>query len=890
MSVLRYFRRSKSDRDRLEEIESYVRIETDDNIARGMPPEQALAAARKKFGNITQVREEIYSMNSVAILDALSRHIRYAARALRHKPAFTAIAVLTLALGIGANTAIFSVVNGVLLKPLAYPHPDRLVGVWHSAPELSGTGPLDCSPSLYFTYRDHNQTFQDFGIGETGSSSVTGAGEPEQVRALFITYGTLQALDVPPVIGRWFSQADDSPGGSGPAPVILSYGYWQRRFGGDKSVLGRTMMVDARLRQIVGVMPAGFRFLDSEPELIEAQRLDPNRDFQNGFGYQGIARLKPGVTLEQANADLERLIPLWKTGWPWPPSQARQLQVLKIVPALRPLKQDVVGDTGKVLWVLMGTIGMVLLIACANVANLFLVRAQGRQQELAIRAALGASRSRIASEMLVESLLLGLLGGAAGLGLAYGGLRLLLAIAPANLPRLSQISLDLPTLGFALAASLASGLLFGLIPALKFAGTAGVMRGGSRTSSQSRERHRATNALVVIQVALAMVLLVGSGLMIRTFQALRSVHPGFSKPESLQVFRILLPSLPGQDQMQIARVENTILDRIAATPGVQSAAFSSTVPLDGRANWNPYFAEDKQYSPGQMPPARFFRFASPGFLHTTGTNLIAGRDFTWTDLYDFRPVAMVSENMARELWGSPAAAIGKRIRETAQDEPWREVVGVAQDVHNNGLQIPAPSLVYLPTLMKNHWNRPIFVPGQLVYTLRSDRAGTESFLADVRQAVWSVNPNLPVFQVSTMRDIYDKSLAATSFTLVMLAIAGAMALLLGIVGIYGVISYAVSQRRREIGIRLALGAQQSGLRQMFVRSGLLLTAVGVAVGLLAAAGLTRLMSSLLFGTSALDPVTYAAVPLVLAAAAMLASYLPARRASSVDPIEVLKAD
>jgi predicted permease len=745
---------------------------------------------------------------------------------------------------------------------------------------------------MYFTYREESQTFQDFGLATTGGTSVTGLGEPEQVRTLSTTYGTLQALGVQPLLGRWFSQADDSPGGTDPDPVMLGYGYWQRRFGGDKTVLGRGLTVDSRLRQIVGVMPAGFRFLNVEPELITTQRFDRSRGFYGNFGFQGIARLKPGVTLAQANADLDRVLTIWKNAWPEPPGAGRQIiENWKIKPALRPLKQDVVGDTGNVLWVLMGTIGVVLLIACANVANLLLVRAQARQQELAIRAALGAGRGRIAGELLIESLLLGLMGGAAGLGLAYGGLRLLVAIGPANLPRLSEISIDLPTLAFTLAASVVSGLLFGLMPTLKYAGarTATALRSGGRTSSQSQERHRASNALVVVQVSLALVLLVSSGLMIRTFQALRRVDPGFTKPESLQIFRILL--LRSQDQPeQVARRENAILDKLAAIPGVSSVAFSSTVPLDGRLNRDPVWAEDKVYSAGETPPLRTFRYVSPGFFGTAGTELIAGRDLTWTDLYGHRPVALVSENLARELWGAPTAAVGKRIHEPGLNPPWREIIGVARDVRNDGVQFKAPSIVYWPTRMENHGGSPVTVVGQIAFTIRSDRAGTERFLNEARQAVWSVNPNLPVFLVSTMRELYDRSLAATSFSLVMLAIAGMMALLLGLIGIYGVISYSVSQQTREIGIRLALGAEPGELKRMFVRNGLTLAGIGVMIGLGAAAALTRLMKSLLFGISPLDPLTYVATPCVLVAAATLASYLPARRAARVDPMEALRME
>jgi predicted permease len=552
----------------------------------------------------------------------------------------------------------------------------------------------------------------------------------------------------------------------------------------------------------------------------------------------------------------------------------------------------VVGDTGKALRVLMGTISMVLLIACANVANLLLVRTQSRQQELAVRASLGASRRRIAAGLFVESILLGLTGGAAGIGLAYAALRLLLRIGPSNLPRLNELAIDLPTLSFAFCASLFSGVLFSLMPVLKGAGPrmATALRGIGRTSSQSKERHRASNVLVVAQMALALILLISSGLMIRTFQALRNVEPGFTKPESIQIFRIWLPWSQVQQVEQVVRIEVAIRDRLAGIPGVTAAAFSSTVPLDGRPSWDPVWAEDKVYSSGQTPPMRTLRFVSPGYFSATGTKLISGRDITWTEFHNHRPVALVSENMARELWGTPAAALGKRIHEPGPNPPWREIVGVTEDVRNDGAQFKAPSIVYFPAVMENGYGNPLYAQRPVAYTIRTDRAGTQSFLADARAAVWSVNSNLPVFLVSTMKDLYGQSLAATSFTLVMLAIAGTMALLLGIVGIYGVMSYAVLQRTREMGIRLALGAEPGQLKRIFVGNGLVLAGAGVVIGLAAAAGLTRLMKSLLFGISTLDPVIYLTTPAVLIAAAVVASYLPARRASRIDSSEALRLE
>ena len=819
-------------------------------------------------------------------------------RALQHifrrfgmAPTFTSIALITLALGIGANTAIFSVVNGVLIKPLPFPRSQELVGVWHLAPGIpSINGNLSCSQAMYFTYREENKTFQEFGLWGNGGASVTGVADPEQLRALFVTYGVLQAVGVQPTIGRWFSQADDTLGS--PETVMLAYGYWQRRFGGDKSVVGRSLNIDSKPRTVIGVMPQDFRFMNIDAELILPQRFDRSKVFLGNFGQRGIARLKPGVTLQQANADLGRMLGIWIKAWPTPPGFDRALfENARIAPKIQPLKEEVVGDIGTMLWVLMGTIGLVLLIACANVANLLLVRAEGRQQELAIRAALGAGWGRIAREMLLESLTLGVIGGVLGLGIAYAAIRILVAKGPTTLPRLGEIGIDPLVLVFCFAVSLFAGLLFGAIPVVKYAGPhlATALRAGGRSLSSSRERHRARNTLVVVQVALALVLLIGSGLMIRTFQALRNIQPGFTHPEELQLLRINITEGQVKESDQVMRMEQAMLEKLAAIPGVTSVAFASGAPLEGFNGNDVLFAEDKVYSAGQIPPIRRYRYTAPGFFKTVGTPLIAGRDFSWTDLYEKRRVAMVSENLAREMWGESSAALGKRIREGAAD-PWREIVGVVGDVYDDGVQQKPPAFAYWPVLMDAFYGPQGRVPRGGVFVVRSSRAATESFLTEARQAIWSVNSNLPVFLVRTVQDLYDQSLARTSFTLVLLAIAGAIALILGIVGIYGVIAYAVTQRTREIGIRMALGAQPAGLKQMFVRHGLLLAGIGAVLGLAAAAGLTRLMSSLLFGVKALDPLTYAGVATILIAAAALASYFPARRATAVDPIDALRAE
>jgi putative ABC transport system permease protein len=822
-------------------------------------------------------------------VESFTNQLKPVIRRLARSPMFTVVTLLTIALAVGANSAIFSVINGILLKPLPYPDPGTLVSVWQTAPGIN-INDLNLSPSDYFTFREENRTFQQFGMWSGGRVSVTGIGPPEQVQRLLVTEGTLNALGIQPTLGRWFSAKDDSPGS--PETAILTYGYWQRRFGGARSAIGQRILVDGEPKEIIGVMPQSFRFLDDKPDLIFPFQYDRSKVFLGNFSYQGIARLKPGVTLPQANADVARMIPMVNTKFPPPAGfSAKLFEEARIQANVRPLKQDVIGDLGKVLWVLMGSIGVVLLIACANVANLLLVRAEGRQHELAIRAALGAGGAQIAQEFLLESVFLGVLGGAAGLGLAYWALRLLVTIAPASLPRLENITIDPPVLLFTFAISLVAGLLFGLIPVIKYAapGVAATLRAGGRTLSQSKEAHRARNTLVVLQMALAVVLLISAGLMIRTFQALRQVQPGFTDPVALQTLHISIPEAQVKEPVRVIQMFQEIQRRISAIPGVSLAAFANSVPTDGNNSTDLLYAEDRTYREGQLPPLRRFKFAAPGFFQTMGIRLITGRDFTWTDIYDQRPVAMISENMAREMWQEPTAALGKRIREGMKDS-WREIVGVVGDVRHDGADQKAPTAVYWPVMMSNFWGDATFVERGASYAIRSNRAGSESFLKEIRQAVWSVNPDVPLARIRTMEEVYRGSMARSSFTLVMLAIAGGMALLLGIVGIYGVISYSVSQRTREIGIRIALGAQQNSLKAMVVRHGVLLAAIGVALGLAAAAGLTRIMSSFLFEISPVDPITYCAVSAGLLAAAAAASYMPAHKASAVNPIDALRAE
>ena len=816
-------------------------------------------------------------------VDTLSQDLRSTTRTLRKQPGFALAAIVMLALGIGATTAIFSVVNGVLISPLPYPDSNALVRIVHS---IGGINQPYFNDAIYTAYADNTQAFNDVGVWSPGdTATVTGRGDPEEVRALKASRGVLTTLAVRPVIGRWFSTDEDTAGA--PDTVMLGYGYWQRKFGADRAVLERALTINGRPHQIIGVMPAGFRF-DGESDLILPLKVDRGALIPS-FRLLGVARLKQGVTLAQANTDAGRVLHIWFEN-----AGVKPAVRTRWAPALRPLKQDVVGDVGPTLWVLMGTITLVLLMACANVANLLLVRAAARRQEFAIRAALGARWTRLARQLLVESLTLALLGGALGVAVAYGGLRLLVAIGPSNLPRLSEISIDPVVLAFALAISVISGLLFGLLPILKYARPqlAGAVGSGGRDAGLTRERQRSQQILVAAQVALALVLLVSAGLMIRSFQALRRVNPGFTGPEHVQTFTISIPETMVAQPERVTRMQQAVLERLTAIPGVISAAFTTRLPM-GSDRASSALAVEGRADDGRTPPNRQVKIASPGMFETLMTPLVAGRDFTWTDLYDRREVAIVSENLARELWGSAAAALGKRVREYyVPKSPWREIVGVAGDVYDDGADQPAPATIYWPaqpvdellSMSTGYQSRRVSV------ALRTERAGTESLLEQMHQAVWSLSADLPLAHVRTLDELFDQSMARTSFTLAMLAIAGTMALLLGLCGLYGVIAYAVWQRRREIGIRLALGAQAREIRQLFVRRGLILVVVGVAIGLAGALGFTRLMESLLFGVSPLDPLTFLAMPLVLALAAVLASYLPARRATAVDPVETLRVE
>ena len=886
----RVTRRSQADQELNDEIAHHLQLETEQNLASGMSPVAAARAARMQLGNPQRVQEDAREVWSTQWVADLNRDARVAVRGLRKDRSVAVAVLLTLALCIGANTAVFSVVNAIVVRPLPSPDADALVSLWHEAPGLPqrGDGRLTCSPSMFFSYRDQNAVFESFGLWSTRTVIVAGE-RPQRVPALLMTHGVLDALGVGPALGRWFSPEDDTPGS--PETVVLTHGYWERRYGGDPDVLGQAVSVNGRPRVVVGVMPRSFRLLTTDAELFLPYQFDRDAVHLGDYSYMGLARVRPGVTIAQVDADIDRMLPGWLVAWPAPSGFAAAVfHNLGLAASAQSLKRDVVGDVGGVLWVVMGAVGVVLLIGCANVANLMLVRIEGRRRELAVRAALGAGWGRIARTLLCESMVWAVAGGLVGLGVAYAALRGLVVLGPDTLPRLEHVSMDLSVLAFAGGVSVLSGLLFGFAALFK-CGPVDILpalQGGGRSMSLTRERRQPRNTLVVVQVALVLVLLVAASLMLQTAHALRELHPGFVRADEVQLVRVSVPEEQLEDPVLVFRQYQRIRDALAAIPGVDDVAFTTAAPLEG-GRTDAIVAADTVAREGSVPPLRRSKFVSPGMLRTLGTSLIAGRDFTWADIYQYRPVAMVSEQVAVELWGSSESAVGQRIWAHALD-PWREVIGIVDEVHDDGLDRPAPSTIYWPGLMRQFVGTDLWVRPSVVFLVRSSRTGEAGFLDDVNRVIQATNGTIALGQTRTLQSLAERSLARTSFALVMLAISGAVALALGVVGIYGVIWYSVTHRAREVSIRLVLGAQPGTLRRMFVRHGLRLAVVGVGCGLALATVMSPLLSSLLFGVSPLDPRTYVAVGLALTAAATLASYCPARRAVAADPLFALRGD
>ncbi len=861
-----------------EEMNAHLDMRAEDFVRQGVPPGEARRAAAVAFGNLAVLQDRGYDVRGAGILERVAQDVRHAARVLWKQRAFSAVAVLTLGLGIGAATAIFSVVYGVLLKPLPFHEPDRLVALYHFAPGFVPGGNVPQGEATYFTYRDNRRVFQEVGLWRAEKVAVLRNGAPEEVQALRVTDGTLSLLGVQPELGRLIRGEDDGP--DSPLRVVLTHGWWQRAFGGANDIVGQSVVINARPYEIIGVLPASFTFLNTDPEIVVPFRLNRANAAPGGFGPGGIARLKPNVTIAQANDDIARMIPLIVEQFPLSPGMTREMwDGVGLAPNVRPLAEDVIGNMGRPLWILLGTVSFVLLMAWTNVASLLLVRAETRQREFAVRGALGASRGRIATALLTEALMLGLAGAGLGVLFAQAGIVLLRSIAPVALPRVGDIGIDAVVLLVTLATSLTTSLVFGLVPLTRFrAFNSEVLKETGRSTTDTPGRHRIRNALVVAEVALALVLLIVSGLMARTFVAMRQVQPGFVRPAEVQTFGLALPASLIRDSAQVARVYEETAVRLRQVPGVVAVGLSNSIAMDGGKGGAPIFVEERPVS--GTPPLRKVKVIGPGYFETMGNSVVAGRSLTWTDLHQPTHIAIVSENFAREYWGEPAKAIGKRIGGVPED--WYEIVGVVGDERSNGVNKPPPITVYLPMAGD-------FISRNMSYVIRSTHVGAPGFLRELQQAVWAISPSVPLGNVRTLDGILAQSMAQTSFAMVMLAIAALVALLLAVVGVYSVVSYIATERTHEVGIRMALGAQRGDVVGLFLRQGLALTFTGVVLGIGVAVLLTPVMSALLYGVAPTDPVTYSGVAIVLGAVTLLATYLPARRASCVEPIIALRS-
>jgi predicted permease len=807
--------------------------------------------------------------------------LRFAWRGLLRSPGFAAVAVITVALGIGASTAVFTLVDRVLLRPLPYPASDRLVSLQHEG--RGGEDQLPMSAGLYLLYQEHARTLSSLAMYQGTVSNVVGEdGEAERVDGQVVTTSLFDVLRVPPLLGRPLIAAD---GEEGAEPVVLlSEGLWSSRFGRDRDVVGKTVLMDGVSRRVVGVMPTRFRFPDRDTRFWIPLLVDPVTAPLGAFAPNGIGRMEAGATAETVRGELAGLIGRLTELRPDAGPVLGFLREVRLAAIVRPLKEATVGDVKRTLWTLLGMVGFVLLIACANVANLLLVRAEGRQRELALRRAIGGGRWAVVRPFLAESLVLAAVGGVLGAVLAAVAVRATLGLASADLPRAAEVGVDLRVLAFTAALSVLVALLFGLVPVLRFSRSdlsEHLKDGGGRGGTAGGQRHRVRHALVVAQVALALVLLVGSGLMFRSLRALLSVDPGF-QPTGVLTARLSVPPGELETPAAVASYYRDLEDRLRRQAGVRAVGAASAVPLTGGLSFFAHDIEDFPTAADAVPPLAYGVFVDPGYFDALGIPVVEGRGIEVGDAADGLRAVVVSQAFAQRWWPD-ASAIGKRLRPGGDE--WWQVVGVVGNVRSRGLAEDPEEQIYYPTTVG-----PVDQPGSIrsrdiVVRVAGDPA---AFLPVLRREVRALNARIPAANPRSMTEVLTSSAGRTSFTMVVLGAASLVALLLGIIGIYGVVSYVVSQRTREIGVRMALGAAASSVRGMVLRQGLAVAGIGVVAGLVAAFAFSRLLTSLLYGISAVDPLTYAAVAALLAAVAAVASWLPAVRAAGVDPAEALR--
>jgi putative ABC transport system permease protein len=807
-------------------------------------------------------------------METFWQDLRFGFRQLLKKPGFAAIAMLSLALGIGANTAIFSLVDAVLLRPLPFHDPDRLVMLWEDATKI-GFPRTTPAPAIYADWKAQNRVFEDMAALDWRSYNLTDEGEPERVEAQAVTANFFPLLGVKPELGRVFTEEEDRPGRSNVA--LISHSLWQRRFGGDLELIGKEIMLDGQKRVVIGVAPQGFQFLSREASLWVPMAFSPQELANRGSRYLTVvARMKPGVTLQEARADIAVITQRINRDHP--------TQGLEFGSVVISLREQLAGNTRPALIVLLVAVGFVLLIACANIANLLLSRGAARYREIAVRTALGAGRGRIVRQLLTESVLLAVAGGVAGLLFASSSFSFLKQLVPGGMALNAVVGIDAKVFGFTLLLSLLTGIVFGLAPAIQAAKVDlndALKQSGGRAGTGAGHR-RLRSALVVIEVALALVLLVGAGLLIRAFLRLRALDIGLN-PENVLTLRTMLPrdkygELPKRDAFY-----QQVLERVRALPGVVSAGYTTATPLTWKGGSSGFTVEGREQGPGQDAQSRQ---VSTGYMEAMGIKLWQGRFFDEHDDAQAQPVTIINETMARQFWPGEGA-LGKRFKLGPVDSqgPWFTIIGIVGDVKEMGLERPAKAEMFFPyqQLPRQLWS----IPRDLTVRTTGDPM---SVAAAARQAVWSVDRNQPISNIRTMDEILSEEVAQRRIGMTLLVAFASLALLLASLGIYGVLSYAVAQRTREIGIRMALGAGGKDVLRMALADGMRLAAAGVAIGLGVSFALTRLMTGLLFGVSANDPLTLGVVTLLLITIALMACFIPARRATQVDPMVALRTE
>jgi predicted permease len=876
------FSRKAVERDLDQEVRSYVELLTEEKIKAGMSPDDARRAARLEAGTVEQIKDEVRDVRKGSFLDSAWQDIRYGVRLLRRSPGFTTLAVLTIGLGIGANSAIFSVINGVVRKPLPYPDSDRLMFITSQFPTLN-FNKFWVSPPEYFDFKEHTKAFAHVGAYATGAMNLSEGDRPERVNAAFVTANMFDVLGVRPARGSVFTEEQDRPGAD--PVVLLSHELWARAFGADPSIVGKTVMIQGLQRTVLGVMPPGFDLHDAKAQLWIPLGLNPaNRQNRGSHGLYLVGRLASDVTAAQANSELQGMLKQWREWIPQghvPNDSTHRVQ-------MAPLRDEVVGNVRRALWVLQGAVALVLLIACANVANLLLARAESRHKEFAVRTALGAGKARILRQFMAEGTVLSLLGAALGLALAFWGLKALLAANPESVPRASEITLDPVVLAFTVGVALLTGLVFGLAPLLHMGEQAvslSIKEGGMRATSGAG-RNRVRRGLVVAEIALAVMLVIGAGLLIRTFRNLTSVDAGFDV-ENRVTFGLVLPQATYPDSQRVVQVITELTRKLDELPGVERVAAMQGLPPQRQVNANDTNFEGYSPGPGD-PPANvdYYQTVTQGYFETMGIEIAKGRAFEAGDAIG-SPVVIINEALAKRFY-QDKDPIGRRVSPFfGPNTPMFTIIGVARDVKQGGLEAPAGTELYFnfeqgPRLVG-------FAPRQMNIVLEASRP-LSSLMPAIRDAVVAIDPGLPIVRLRTMEDVIGASLTRQRFLSLLLGIFAGVALLLAAIGTYGVLSYMVSERHREIGIRMALGAGNSQVVGLVLKQGITIAGIGIAVGVAGALALSRITQSLLYGVDPADPATFGTVVAVIAVVATAACLIPMRRATRVDPLTAIRAD